>query len=111
MASIDEAKWKTLIAGARSTLEAKPKSISAKANELFDNAFLFDGDWDRRQSALAALDTLTREKVAALLSEALAPDRARRRVVLLSSKSHPMTDVVKPTYADREAWKSGRKYQ
>jgi insulysin len=111
LAAVSDAKWQTLIAGARSALEAKPKSIEAKAGELFDNAYLFEGDWNRRQAALAALDTLTREKVAGLLSDAFSPERARRRVVLLHTKSHPLAEPVKPTFAERESWKATRRYQ
>jgi len=111
LSKTSDEQWKTLVAGARSRLQEKPKSISEKASQLFDYAFQYEGEWDRRESALAALDSLKREEVVGLLSAAFAPDHARRRVVLLHSKSHPMADVVKPTYADREAWKSGRKYQ
>jgi insulysin len=111
MTKVSDAKWRTLVAGARSTLEAKPKSIAAKAAELFDNAYLFDEDWSRRSSALAALDKLTKEKVAALLSDAFSPEHARRRIVLLQTKTHPLAEVVKPTFAERESWKATRKYQ
>jgi insulysin len=111
LAKVDDARWNTLIAGARSTLEAKPKSIAAKANELFDNAYVFEGDWNRRQATLAALDSLTRAKAAALLADALSAERARRRVVLLYPKSLPLAEPVKPTFAERESWKATRKYQ
>jgi secreted Zn-dependent insulinase-like peptidase len=110
LAKTSEAQWQTLVAGARSALEEKPKSIAAKASVMFDEAYLFDGEWNRRQAALAALDGLTREKVVALLSGALAPETARRRIVLLHTKAHPLADVVKPTFADRDAWKASRKF-
>jgi insulysin len=111
LAKVSDEQWKTLVAGARSTLQEKPKSIAQKAMRLFDAAYVYEREWDRRESSLAALETLKRDEAVALLSAALAPEQARRRVVMLQTKEHPMADVVKPTYADREAWKSGRKYQ
>jgi insulysin len=111
LAATTDEQWKTLVGGARSTLEEKPKSMQQKAEQFFDYAFNFDGDWARRQDALAALDTLTREKAVALLTAALAPDAARRRTVLLYTKAHPPATPVKPTFAEREAWKTTRRYQ
>jgi len=111
LAATTDAQWQTLVAGARSTLEEKPKSIDEKAARFFEYAYVYDGEWERREEALAALDTLTREQAAALLKGAFAPETARRRVVLLYTKSHPLADVVKPTFAERDAWKSTRKFQ
>jgi secreted Zn-dependent insulinase-like peptidase len=111
LANATDAQWATLVAGARSTLEEKPKSIKQKADIFFESAYTFDGEWDRRQAALAALNTLTKEKAAALLAATLAPETARRRTVLLFTKDKPMADVAKPTFAERESWKSTRKYQ
>jgi insulysin len=110
LGKVSDAQWKTLVAGARSTLEEKPKSIAAKAGVFFDEAYLFDGEWNRREAARAALDGITREKVVALLSGAFAPETARRRLVLLHTKERPPADAVKPTFADRDAWKASRRF-
>jgi secreted Zn-dependent insulinase-like peptidase len=106
-----DAQWATLIAGAKSTLASKPKSIGEKANIFFEEAYTYDGEWDRRESALAALDTLTRDRVAQILATALAQDSARRRDVLLYTKAHPLGQPVEPSFTEREKWKEGRKYQ
>jgi len=106
-----DAQWATLIAGARSRLSEKPKSIAEKANIFFEEAYTYGGEWDRRESALAALDTLTRDRAAAILSATLAQDSARRRSVLLYTKAHPMTEKIEPAYAERDKWKGTRTYR
>lgn len=110
LAAVSDAQWATLVAGARSTLEEKPKSMSDKAALFFANAFVYDGEWDRRQSALAALDRLTKEQAAALLTTALSPDTSRRRTILLNSSKHVPTAADAPTFTDRTAWKAARKF-
>jgi insulysin len=110
LAALPEKDWATLIAGARSQFEEKPKSIRDKAEMFFGRAFTFGGDWDRQQASLAALDTLTKEQALAVLQTALAPETARRRTILLASKNHPLTEDVKPSFASRDQWKAGRKY-
>jgi insulysin len=111
LSKVSDAQWATLVAGARANLEQRPKSIAARAGELFDAAFLYDGEFDRREAALAALDGLTREKAVALLGNVLGPESARRRTVLLHTRAHPMKEVVKPTIGDRENWMSTRRFQ
>jgi len=111
LAATTDAQWATLVSGARSRLSEKPKSIGAKAEIFFEEAFTYDGDWAYRQSALAALDSLDRDQAVALLTRVLAPDTARRRSVLLYTKAHPMADVVTPTFAERDTWKGTRKFE
>ncbi|HRE84603.1 MAG TPA: insulinase family protein, partial [Opitutaceae bacterium] len=98
LASLDTQQWATLIAGARSNLEDKPKSIASKAEHFFVSAFTFDGEWDRREAVLKALDTLTQEKAVALLNATLGTETARRRTVLLHSKDHPPTTEITPAF-------------
>jgi insulysin len=111
LAKVTDAQWATLVAGARANLEQRPKSIAARATELFDAAYLYDGEFDRREAALAALDGLTRKKAVALLSRVLGAESARRRTVVLYTKAHPMKEVVKPTIGDRGEWTSSRRFQ
>ncbi len=106
-----DVQWATLVAGAKSRLAEKPKSIAEKANIFFEEAYTYGGEWDRRESALAALDSLTRDRAAAILSTALAQDSARRRDVLLYTKAHPLGQKVEPSFTERGKWKGGRKYQ
>ena len=111
LAATTDAQWATLLSGARSRLSEKPKSIGAKAEIFFEEAYTYGGDWEYRQSALAALDSLTRDQAVALLNDVLGPQTARRRSVLLYTKAHPMADVVTPTFAERDTWKGTRKFE
>ena len=99
------------MAGARSTLEEKPKNIADKAESFFSLAYSYDGEWDRRQAALAALATLTKDQAAALLTRTLAPETARRRTILLHSKNHPPAASITPSFTDRNTWNAARAYQ
>ena len=111
LAALGDEEWKTLLAGVRSTLEEKPKNIAEKADAFFTLAYTFDGEWDRNQAALAALATLTRQDAAALLTQTLAPETARRRTILLHSKNNPPAAPIVPTFTDRNTWKATRTYQ
>jgi insulysin len=111
LAALSNDEWTTLVAGARSTLEEKPKNIADKAESFFSLAYSYDGEWDRRQAALAALATLTKDQAAALLTRTLAPETARRRTILLHSKNHPPAASITPSFTDRNTWKAARAYQ
>ncbi|MBL9200968.1 MAG: insulinase family protein [Opitutaceae bacterium] len=111
LAAIPDEKWATLIAGARSQFEEKPKNIRDKAEIFFGRAYTFGGEWDRQQASLAALASLTQQQAADLLAKALAPETARRRTVLLGSKNHPLDTMTKPAFTERELWKPSRRYQ
>ena len=110
LAALPDQEWQTLIAGARSQIEEKPKGIRDKAEAFFARAFTYDQDWQRQQTTLAALDSLTKEQTLALLTQALAPETARRRTVLLSSKAHEAKGAVTPTFADRSTWKPKQQF-
>lgn len=111
LAAITPEKWNDLIAGARSTLESKPKSIAERASRFHVDAFRLNADWDNRAATLKALDALTKEQAAALLTRILAPETARRRTVLLWSKKHSLTEQITPSFTDRAAWKATRVYE
>jgi insulysin len=110
-AKISDEQWRTLVAGARSLFEEKSKTIREKAEIFFGRAFLYDGEWDRQQSALAALEKLTKEDALAYLRAAFDPATARRRTVLLAGKNHQSAPLPTPTFTDREAWQARRKFQ
>jgi insulysin len=111
LAAVGDAEWATLKAGVRSQLEEKPTSIAARAERLFNEAFLFDREWGRAQASLAALDALTQAEAAKLLADALDPAKSRQRHVLLDPVSRPPPQAVAPSFADREAWKKQRQYR
>lgn len=110
LAKIPDHEWATLIAGARSQFEEKPKSIRDKAEIFFARAYVYDGEWDRQQASLAALAALTKEQAIAVLKTALAAETGRRRTVLLSSKNHKPAEAPQPTFTRRDSWKPTRQF-
>ncbi len=111
LAAVSPERWDALVAGARSSLEAKPKSIAERAARFHFNAFTLAADWEQRAATLEALDTLTKEQAVALLTNLLTPETRRSRTVLLWSKQHTLTEELKPAFTDRVGWKSTRKYE
>lgn len=107
--AVSPEQWATLVAGARSAFEEKPKSMAEKAEQFFVSAFSFGGEWERRQTGLAALLVLKKEDVAKLLATTLAPETARRRTVLLWTKTHAPAEPIVPAFTDRGAWKRTQK--
>lgn len=110
-AKVGEDEWKTLVAGARSQFEEKPKSMREKAEIFFGRAFIHGGEWNRQQASLAALDQLTKEQAVAFFRNAVAPDTGRQRTILLSTKNHPPAEPITATFKERDAWKRQRQYQ
>jgi insulysin len=111
LGTVGNAEWATLKAGVRSQLEEKPTSIAARAERLFNEAYLYDGEWGRAQASLAALDALTQAEAAQMLADALDPAKARQRNVLLDPVSRPPPQAVAASFADRDAWKKQRHYR
>lgn len=107
---ITDEEWRTLVAGARSKLQEKPKSLREKADIFFERAFNYDSEWDRQAATLAALDSLTKDQAQTLLRSVLAGPNSRQRTVLLSAPSHAASAAT-PTFTDREAWKRQRKFE
>jgi insulysin len=110
LAAVSDKEWATLIAGARSQLEEKPKSIREKAEIFFGRAYLYDGEWNRQPASLAALEALTQDQAVAVLTAALAPETSRQRTILLFSKNHKLTEEAKPTFTSRDSWKPTRQF-
>jgi secreted Zn-dependent insulinase-like peptidase len=111
LAAVSDAEWAQLQAGVRSQLEQKPKSIGERAERLFLEAYVFEGDWARNAAALAALPALSKDDAVAMLTELLDPAKARRRSVMLDPSSKPPEPAVKAGFADREVWKRTRQYR
>jgi insulysin len=111
LAATTDAQWQSLIAGARSNLEEKPKSIEEKADTLFSLAYEFNGEWERRALAIAELNKLTKEQAIALLTRTLSGNQVQRRSVMLYAQKHAQGTAVTPTFADRAAWKAGREFK
>jgi insulysin len=109
LAATSDAQWQSLIAGARSNLEEKPKSIDEKADNLFSLAYEFNGEWERRALAIDELNKLTKDQAIALLTRTLSG--VQRRSIMLYAKKHEQGNEVTPTFTDRATWKAGREYR
>jgi insulysin len=109
--ALDDAQWQTIIAGVRSKLEEKDKSISERSRRLFELAYEFDGDWARVQNTVEALPGLTRDAAAALLASSLSAEKTRNRVFLGFSRDHRATTAPAVSFTDPLAWKAGQRYE
>ena len=106
-----EEAWQMIIAGVRAELEQKDKTVAARAARLFELAYDFDAEWDRREATLAALDRLTKPRTREILAAALAPSSIRSRTFLGFARDHQPGEAIKPTFTDRAAWKKSRSYR
>ena len=111
LAELDEAGWKTLVDGVRDGLLEKDKSIAERASRLFVLAYEQKADWGRRAATLAALDGLSRDRAAALLAAALAPQTAQSRSFLGFGRDHRPTSPPAVSFVDAQAWKKGRRFE
>lgn len=106
---VSDEEWRTLVAGARSKLQEKPKGLREKADLFFERAFNYNAEWDRQAATLAALDTLTKEQAQALLRSTLVGPDTRQRTILLAAPTHAASTAT-PTFSDRAKWKRERKF-
>lgn len=85
-------EFKTLVAAAKARVAEKDTSIAERAQTYFSNAFKNDADWERQASALAALDALRPDDVAAVMATAFATETHRLRTVLAYAQQHAETE-------------------
>ncbi len=111
LAALDDGAWQALVAGVRSSLQEKDKSIAERAMRLFGLAFEQHADWDRRADTLKALDALTRERAAALLKVAVSPKTAQVRTFLGFGREHRPATAPAVSFSDAQAWKRGQRYE
>ncbi|MDF9826393.1 insulysin [Ereboglobus sp. PH5-10] len=115
LAALDDAAWAQIIAGARSRLEEKDKSIDERAGRLYALAYDYNADWERRAQTLAALDTLTKTRAVEILKNAFGEKTRGQVTVLAFSRDHEPADAnaPKPTFdfEKRTEWKKTRSYK
>jgi len=110
-AAVNAEQFAALVAGVRANLQEKEKTIEERAAVLFDRAYTFQGDWERKAATLAALDRLTPEQVGRVLGELLAPETRRGQTILLTGRDHQPASAIAPTFTDRAAWKKARQFR
>lgn len=106
----DEA-WETIIGGVRAQLEEKDKSVADRAKRLFALGYDREGDWNRRDETLAALDHLTKERTGEILEDALGLSTRQMRTFLGFARQHEAKETPATTFTDRPAWKATRQYK
>ncbi len=110
-AAVDAEKFAALVAGVRASLQEKDKTIEKRAAALFDRAYNFNGDWERKAATLAALERLTPGRVGEILAELTAPETRRVRSILLTGREHKNNAEITPSFTDRAGWKKNRRYE
>ncbi|MBL9214627.1 MAG: insulinase family protein [Opitutaceae bacterium] len=110
LAALTPDAWAMIVEGVRAQLEEKDKTIAERAGRLFGLAYDRQADWGRREDTLAALDHLTKDRVHAILSAALAPSTRQIRTFLAFARNHEPKAAPEVTIPDRAAWKKARKF-
>lgn len=103
--------WTSIVAGVRSRLMERDKSVAERARRLFVLAYERNGDWSRRDETLAALDKLTQARAAEILDRALAPATRAQRVFLGLARQHADHSGTGMAEAGRAAWKALQRYE
>jgi insulysin len=97
-------------AALREDLLKKPKSIEEKRVLFQALTFDYDGDFDRLQNNLDALEGLTKTRVAELLSNIVNPDARKITDILLFAKQHSIMKETTATIDSIDSFKKGREF-
>ncbi len=109
--ALPDAEWQAIVAGVRAKLLEKDKSISERAGRLFELAYDQDADWTRKEATLTALESLTRQRTAAILAAAVTPATARTRTFLGFSRDHKPKKSPAVSFTDAGPWKARQRYE
>jgi insulysin len=110
-AELKDSDFETLRKSAAEELKKKDKSIAARAGRFNTEAFEFDGDFERNNDALKALEGLTKDQVGAFLKTVLSMETRRMRTTLAYAKEHKAVREVKPSFENLSEWKKSREYK
>jgi insulysin len=92
-------------------IKEKPTSIAEQAGKYYTLAFDYNGNFNRNEELIQAVENLTREKSVEVLSTVLANETLERATVLLYAKEHNVGENVKSSFDSINQWKNTRKYQ
>ena len=92
-------------------IKEKPTSIAEKAGKYYTMAFDYDGNFDRDNQLILAVENLSKEKAIEVLTRALGDDTRERANILLYAKEHEIGGNIRSTFHDINQWKNTRKYQ
>ena len=110
LADLPEDVWAAIVAGVRSRLLERDKAVVDRAQRLFALGYDKQADWGRTEATVAALDRLTRTRVAQILATALDPATRRQRDFIGQARQHAAPAQGSSTGPDRAAWKQGQRY-
>ena len=96
---------------AREKIKEKPKSIADKAGILFARAYDHEGDFDREQTILRAIDSLTYDHALKLLKGMFHIETRRQRTFLLFAKEHSSKEPLSSSFDDLAKWKANRQFE
>ncbi|SVD33171.1 uncharacterized protein METZ01_LOCUS386025, partial [marine metagenome] len=94
--ALTDEEFERLKNAAREKVKEKPKSIAEKASGIFTRAYDHDGDFDREQTTLRAIDELTKSQTLKLLRDMLGEETRRQRTLLLFAKEHESKKSIHP---------------
>ena len=92
-------------------IKEKPTSIEEQAGKYYTMAFDYNGNFNRNEELIQAVENLTREKSVEVLAKVLANETLERATVLLYAKEHNVGENIKSSFDSINQWKNTRKYQ
>jgi len=92
-------------------IKEKPTSIAEKAGKYYTMAFDYDGNFDRDDQLILAVEDLSKEKAIEVLTRVLDTDTRERATILLYAKEHEIGENIRSTFHDINQWKSTRQYE
>ena len=92
-------------------IKEKPTSIAEKAGKYYTMAFDYDGNFDRDNQLILAVEDLSKEKSIEVLTKVLGADTREMATILLYAKEHELDENIKSSINDINQWKNTRIYQ
>ena len=74
-------------------------------------AFDYEGNFDRDNQLILAVEDLSKEKAIKVLTHVLDADTRERATILLYAKEHEIGEDIRSTFHDINQWKNKRVYQ
>ena len=92
-------------------MKEQPKSIGEKAGILFSRAYDHDGDFNREQATLEAIDDLTKAEAVEVFQAMFGEETRRQRTFLYFAREHEAKEKVEQSFDDLGKWKAGRQFR
>ena len=92
-------------------IKEKPTSIAEQADRYYLMAFDYNGNFERNDQLIQAVENLTKEEAIEVLANVLGEETRQRAQVLLYAKEHEKGKNTVSTFNDIIQWKKSRNYQ